>query len=87
MSGKNKQLIQLKKLFHQSKEKYGIPESFLSRAFGQKKTIKPLSESTIKQNKHHLSTYYDWVTDKFKKSESMVSHIDPLQLFFFRLVF
>lgn len=51
-------------------------ESYLSRTFGQTKTLKPLSDSTIKSYRNHLNQYYDYLTENFKESETMSYHID-----------
>ena len=51
-------------------------ESFLNRKFGQTKTIKPISESTIKSNKSHVNPYFDFVSNKYKESLTMSYHID-----------
>jgi integrase len=51
-------------------------ESYLSRTFGQTKTLKPLSESTIKSYRNHLNQYYDYLIENFKESETMSYHID-----------
>jgi len=51
-------------------------ESYCSRTVGQTKTLKTLSPSTTKQNRHHLTEYYMWCRNYDIKTEDINLHIE-----------
>ena len=51
-------------------------ESYCSRSVGKTKTIKKLSDHTIRQNKYHIGEYYEWLVEKHSDSVEIGNHID-----------
>ena len=51
-------------------------ENYLSRSIGKTKTIKLLSQETIKSNKFHINEYYFWCIENHKGAVDIFNHID-----------
>ena len=51
-------------------------ETYFVRTVGHTKTMKTLSPATIKQNKHYLNDYYDWLVENRKGYDDLFNHVD-----------
>ena len=57
-------------------------EDYCSRTVGQTKTLKQLSPLTTKQNRNHLTQYYDWCRSYDIESQDINTHIDKAVIWF-----